>query len=289
MELQIDSTVTLNNGVKMPYLGLGVFRIASGEQTRSAVRTALEYGYRLIDTARIYCNEKSVGRGIKDSGVPREQVFVTTKLWRTDYEDPRRGLMDSLKRMGLDYIDLFLLHWPFNGYVKAWQELEKLQQEGLIRAIGVSNFTEEHLKALKEGGAAVVPQVNQTEIHPANTEEGLVAYCRAHNILVEAYSPLGGEGRLLIDDPRLIGMRDYYKKTAAQIILRWHLQRGLAVIPKSIRPERIIENSQLFDFDLSQGDVETISDLNSNDRRNYPAEYINRRPVYMEPQLTEEA
>lgn len=288
MKLTIDSTVTLNNGVKMPLLGLGLFHTSSGEVARQAVRCALEYGYRMLDTARVYCNEKSVGRGIADSGIAREQIFVTTKLWQSDWDDPRRGLEGSLERLGLEYIDLFLLHWPFKGFEKAYLELEKLQKEGLCRAIGVSNFRIHHLKALEEAGATVVPQVNQMEIHPVNTEEELCTYCRKKGIVMEAYSPLGGEGRLLIDDPRLIGICNYYKITPSQAILRWDIQRGIVVIPKSVHPERILLNSKLYDFDLSLQDLEIISDMNSNERRNYDPDKIDNRPRELTPKLIDE-
>ncbi len=286
MELSLKSAFTLNNGVKMPVLGLGVFHCPQGEVTVNAVKTALQCGYRMIDTARVYSNEKSVGEGIRASGVNREEIFVTTKLWKTDYQDPRTGLKNSLVRMGLDYVDLFLLHWPFAGFEDAYGVLEELQREGLCKAIGVSNFKIHHLETLLSGGAAV-PQVNQMEIHPANTEEHLTNWCREKNILVEAYSPLGGAGRLLIDDPRLVGMCEYYHKKPAQILLRWDLQRGVAVIPKSVRAERIKENSELFDFELSQGDLATISDMNSDDRRNYDPDKINERPAWMEPKLSD--
>lgn len=286
MELTCNSNFTLNNGVKMPVFGLGVFHSKAGDETADAVKSAILNGYRMIDTARAYSNEASVGDGIKASGVNRQELFVTTKLWKTDYDSPRRGLVESLKRLKLDYVDLFLLHWPFTGYEDAWLKLEELQKEGLCRAIGVSNFKIHHLENLLAGGACV-PQVNQTEIHPTNTEEELTTWCRRKNILMEAYSPLGGEGRLLLDDPRLVGMCEYYHKTPSQIILRWDLQRGVAVIPKSVREERIIENSKLFDFELSQGDLATISDMNCNDRRNYDPDKINERPAWMEPKFSD--
>ncbi|MDD6317221.1 MAG: aldo/keto reductase [Succinatimonas hippei] len=287
MDLSIKSCFQLNNGVMMPVLGLGVFKSPSGDTTREAVKTALSIGYRMIDTARAYGNERSVGEGIAQSGIPREEIFVTTKLWKTDFADPRKGLTDSLKRLKLDYVDLFLLHWPFKGFGETWIKLEQLQKEGLCRAIGVSNFRIHHLEELKKGGISVIPQVNQMEIHPVNTEEDLCNYCRRNHIQMEAYSPLGGEGRLLVDDPRLVGMREYYKRTPAQIILRWNLQRGIVVIPKSVHEERIRENAGLFDFDLSQGDLATISDMNANDRRNYDPDAIDKRPAWMEPKFTD--
>lgn len=286
--MDIKSELELNNGVRMPMLGLGVFRCPMGEQTRSAVRTALEYGYRMIDTARIYCNEKSVGRGMRDSSVPREEIFVTTKLWKTDFENPRRGLEQSLERMKLDYVDLYLLHWPFEGYREAYLELEKLMKEGLCRSIGVSNFTIKHLEALKEAGATVVPQVNQTECHPQNSENELLNYCRRNGIAFEAYSPLGGEGNSLISDPRIACIADYYKVTPAQIMLRWNIQRGVIVIPKSVRAERIKENSELYSFDLSPDDMDSISDINANLRRAYDPDRINLRPASTFPRIVEE-
>lgn len=286
--MDINSCVELNNGVRMPYLGLGVFRSPAGEVTRSAVRTALEYGYRMIDTARIYCNEKSVGRGIKDAHKDRDQVFVTTKLWKSDWQNPRQGLLQSLERLQLDYIDLYLLHWPFKGFEQAYLELEKLQQEGLCRAIGVSNFKIHHLQALEQAGAKIVPQVNQVECHPQNDESELLNYCRQHGIVLEAYSPLGGEGQLLVSDPRIQSIAEYLKVTPAQVLLRWNLQRGVVVIPKSVHPERILVNSKLFDFELSQADMEAISSMNANMRRAFDSDRIDQRPESTFPRIVEE-
>ena len=280
--------VELNNGVKMPLLGLGVFRSQAGEETRSAVRTALEYGYRMIDTARIYCNERSVGRGLKDSAVPRDQVFVTTKLWKDDFDDARRGLEQSLERLGLDYVDLFLLHWPFKGFAQAYLVLEQLQKEGLCRAIGVSNFKQHHIEELFATGATVMPQVNQVECHPQNSEDELLNFCRQRNIVVEAYSPLGGEGQTIMSDPRITSLAQYLKVTPAQVILRWNIQRGVVVIPKSIHAERIVENSQVFNFELSQDDMDTISSINGNLRRAYDSDRIDQRPASTFPKIVEE-
>lgn len=286
--MDINSVIELNNGVRMPLLGLGVFRCPMGEQTRAAVRTAIEYGYRMIDTARIYCNEKSVGRGIRDTSLSREDIFVTTKLWRTDFDNPRRGLEQSLERLGMDYVDLYLLHWPFDGYQKAYLELEKLLDEGLCRAIGVSNFTIKHLEELKKAGAKVIPQVNQTECHPQNIESELLAYCRRTGTAFEAYSPLGGEGNSLISDPRLASIADYYKVTPAQIMLRWNMQRGVIVIPKSVRAERIKQNSDLYGFELTPDDMDSIEDINANLRRAYDPDRINMRPQATFPKIVEE-
>ena len=286
--MEINSRAVLNNGVLMPYFGLGVFRSPAGEITRSAVRTAIEYGYRMIDTARVYCNEKSVGRGIKDSGISRKDIFVTTKLWKDDFKNPRQGLLESLERLQLDYIDLYLLHWPFAGYVEAYLELEKLQKEGLIKAIGVSNFKIHHLQHLKESGASVIPQVNQVECHPENQENALLDYCRKEGILMEAYSPLGGQGRTLVNDPRIWTIADYHHVTTAQVILKWNLQRGVAIIPKSVNFERILENSQIFSFDLTPGDMDILNDININLRRAYDSDKIDQRPEESFPRLIDE-
>lgn len=280
--------VELNNGVKMPLLGLGVFRASAGEVARSAVRTALEYGYKMIDTARIYCNERSVGRGIKDSVVPREQVFVTTKLWKDDFNDPRRGLEQSLERLDMDYVDLFLLHWPFKGFAQAYLVLEQLQKEGLCRAIGVSNFKPHHIEELFAAGAMVMPQVNQVECHPQNSEDELLNFCRQRNIVVEAYSPLGGEGQTLMSDPRIVSLAEYLKVTPAQVILRWNIQRGVVVIPKSVHAERIKENSHVFEFELSQDEMDAISSINTNLRRAYDSDRIDQRPASTFPKIVEE-
>lgn len=286
--MDINSTVTLNNGIEMPLLGLGVFRSQAGEECRAAVRTALEYGYHMIDTARIYCNEKSVGRGFKDSGLSRDKVFITTKLWKLDMFRARDALHESLERLGLDYVDLFLIHWPFKGYQEAYLELEKLQKEGLCRAIGVSNFKIHHFEALKASGATVVPQVNQIECHPQNSEEELVNYCRRNKILVEAYSPLGGEGNILINDPRITTIAEYKKATPAQIILRWNLERGIAVIPKSVKAQRILENSQLYHFDFNQDDMDTLDSINTNAKRAFDPDLIDERPESTFPKIIEE-
>lgn len=287
--LDIRSCLELNNGIRMPMLGLGVFRSAPGEPTRAAVRTALEYGYTMIDTARIYCNEKSVGRGLKDAQLPRDKYFVTTKLWKTDFANPRVGLEQSLERLGLDYVDLYLLHWPFKGYQQAYLELEKLQQEGLCKAIGVSNFKVHHIEALKEAGATVTPQVNQVECHPFNSMDPLLHYCRCNGIAFEAYSPLGGQDNTLLTDPRVCALADYHKVSTAQIILRWHLQRGVIIIPKSVHPERILQNSQLYGFELSQDEMDTIASLNGNLARAFDSDRIDERPESTFPEIIEEA
>ncbi len=287
-ELNLATRFNLNDGNSIPCFGLGVFRSPSGEITRNAVRTAIEFGYRHIDTARVYCNEKSVGRGIKDSGLKREEIFITTKLWRTDWQDPKKGLLDSLKRLDVDYVDLYLLHWPFKGFEKAYLELEVLKAQGLIKSIGVSNFKIHHLEELKKAGARSIPAVNQVECHPANAENDLLIYCNKEGITITAYSPLGGQGRTLVNDPRLIGLADYYKVTPAQLILRWNMQRGVVVIPKSVHPDRILENSRLFNLVISRDDMNTIAAMNTNERRAFDSDRIDLRPEESFPVLTEE-
>ncbi|MGN0914877.1 MAG: aldo/keto reductase [Succinivibrio sp.] len=288
MELSLKSTASLNNGQKMPLLGIRVYRIPDTNDVYNCVRDALDLGYRLIDTARIYCNEKAVGRAIADSGIPREEIFVTTKLWVTDYADPRKAILESLERLQLDYVDLYLLHWPVKGYEETYLKLEELQKEGLCRSIGVANFKIHHIESLMEHGASSYPQVSQTEIHPLNTEEELIGWCRHRKITMEAYSPLGSEGRLLLDDPRLIGMCDHYKAAPSQILLRWCIQRGIVAIPKAVTRQWLEQNTKLYDFDISNSDIETISEMNFNDRRNYDPDRIDERPSWLYPKITSE-
>lgn len=252
----------------MPWLGLGVWRITNPEELDFAVKTALETGYTSIDTADVYGNEEGVGKAIRESGVPREQLFITTKLsnkmQRKGYEATLKAFETSRKKLGLEYIDLFLIHWPVKGkYTESWKALIKLYNDGLVRAIGVSNFQIHHLEdIINETG--VVPAVNQVELHPWLNQNELVDFCRKHNIRVEAHSPLMG-GHL--NEVRELGeIAKKYQKTPAQVVLRWNLQREIIVIPKSVHKERIVENSRIFDFNLSDEDMEAINSLNRNRR-----------------------
>jgi diketogulonate reductase-like aldo/keto reductase len=261
MVLSLDARTRLDNGVEMPVLGLGVWLIPSGEETRRAVRDALECGYRLIDTARAYGNERDVGRALLESGLPREEVFVTTKLWNSDhgYEAARRACRASLGDLGLDYIDLYLVHWPVPGLRReTWKAMAALQNEGICRAIGVSNYTIRHLEELREE-SSVPPAVNQVEFHPFLYQRELLDYCRRRGIAVEAYSPLARGVRL--SEPALVSVGRKYGKTPAQVLIRWALQHGTVPIPKSSRPERIRENAAVFDFSLAPGDMETLDRL----------------------------
>lgn len=257
----------LNNGVSIPQLGFGVFRAADGDETENAVRWALEAGCRHIDTAKIYGNEASVGRAMRASGVKREEIFLTTKLWTTDVREgrTRAAFEESLAALGTDYVDLYLIHWPAEGFIQAWAEMEELYREGRIRAIGVSNFHRQHLEALARA-ADVRPAVNQIESHPYLTNQPLIDSCIAQGIAVEAWSPLGGSLKKadILHDPTILALAQKYGRSAAQITLRWHLQRGVIVIPKSVHRERIASNLAVFDFALCEEDMAAISALNRN-------------------------
>ncbi|MCP1101198.1 diketogulonate reductase-like aldo/keto reductase [Aequitasia blattaphilus] len=255
----------LNNGVEMPVLGLGVYKTEDGEETIQSVQYAVEAGYRLIDTAMFYGNEKSVGKGIKQCGVAREEIFVTTKVWNDDVRGGKvkEAFERSLENLGLDYLDMYLIHWPAEGYQEAWRVLEELYEEKRIRTIGVSNFQDYHIEELLKC-AKVVPAVNQIECHPRLTQEPLRKYLKSKNILPQAWSPLGRNKDNLFGEDILVALSEKYEKTPAQIILRYEIQNGIAVIPKSAKKERIISNIQVFDFELSKEDMEKISSLNQN-------------------------
>jgi diketogulonate reductase-like aldo/keto reductase len=261
VELSLATRTRLDKGVEMPVLGLGVWLVSSGGDTRRAVRSALACGYRLIDTARAYGNERDVGRAIRESGLPREEVFVTTKLWNSDhgYEAARRACRASLRDLGLDYVDLYLIHWPVPGLrQETWEAMAALRDEGLCRAVGVSNYTIRHLEELRDA-SPVPPAVNQVEFHPFLHQRELLDYCRRRGIAVEAYSPLARGVRL--SEPALVSVGRKHEKTPAQVLIRWALQHGTVPIPKSSRPERIRENAAVFDFSLDPGDMETLDRL----------------------------
>ncbi|QIZ05714.1 aldo/keto reductase [Priestia megaterium] len=266
MNNNLQSTTTLNNGVKMPWFGLGVFKVEEGPELVNAVKTAIQHGYRSIDTAAIYENEEGVGQGIKESGIAREDLFVTSKVWNADlgYESTLAAYQTSLDKLGLEYLDLYLIHWPVAGkYKEAWRALEALYKEGRVRAIGVSNFQVHQLEDLMKD-AEIKPMVNQVEYHPRLTQKEVQTFCREQGIQMEAWSPLM-QGQLL-DNEGLAAIAAKYKKSVAQIILRWDLQNGIVTIPKSTKEHRIIENSQVFDFELTQEDMHQINNLNQNHR-----------------------
>jgi len=254
--------VTLNNGVQIPQLGFGVFQVPP-EETAQVVGTALEAGYRSIDTARAYGNEAGVGDAVRSAGIPREELFLTTKLWNTDhgYDAALQAFDRSLSDLGVDYLDLYLIHWPVpsaDRYVETWTAFEKLASDGRVRAIGVSNFTEAHLQRLLDE-TGTVPVLNQVELHPNFPQSELRAFHARHGITTEAWSPLAQGG--LLKEQSLVALAEKYDKTPAQIILRWHLQIGNVVIPKSVTPERIRSNIDVFDFELTDDDIATIDGM----------------------------
>ncbi|MEU2548724.1 aldo/keto reductase [Streptomyces roseolus] len=255
-------TVKLNNGVEIPQLGFGVFQVAD-DATTAAVTAALEAGYRSIDTAAVYGNEAGVGRALAASGIPREELFVTTKLWNADqgYDATLRAFDAGLATLGLDYVDLYLIHWPTPArdlYRDSWRALERLAEEGRIRAAGVSNFQPAHLRRLLDD-ATLTPAVNQIELHPALQQSELRAFHGEHGIATEAWSPLA-QGAVL-DDPAIAAIAAAHGKSPAQVVIRWHLQLGNVVIPKSVTPARIRANADVFDFVLSDEEMAAIAGL----------------------------
>ncbi|WP_284140835.1 MULTISPECIES: aldo/keto reductase [unclassified Virgibacillus] len=271
--------VTLNNGVKMPQLGFGVWQVPDQEAT-PAVEKALEVGYRSIDTAKVYENEAGVGRALANSDVPREELFITTKVWNSDqgFSNTLKAFDASLDRLGLEYVDLYLIHWPtpeFDEYVETYKALEKLYHDGRVKAIGVCNFNIEHLQRLIDE-CEIVPAVNQVECHPYLQQQELKDFCQQHDIYLEAWSPLmqGGE---VLGNGTVKEIASQYGKTPAQIIIRWHLQADHIVIPKSVTPSRIEENFNVFDFELSGEDMDKIAKLNRNERKGPEPNDMNMR------------
>lgn len=266
----LKSTKTLHNGVEMPLLGLGVFRVENGQELIDAVKIAIKHGYRSIDTAAIYGNEVGVGQGIRkgieEGNVAREELFITSKVWNSElgYEETIAAYEESLTKLGLEYLDLYLIHWPVEGKFKeAWKALETLYKEGRVKAIGVSNFQIHHLEELMKD-AEINPMVNQVEYHPRLTQKELQKFCKEQNIQLEAWSPLMA-GQLL-DNEELQEIASRHGKSVAQIIVRWDLQNDVITIPKSTKEYRIIENANVFDFELTKEDMDQINQLNKNHR-----------------------
>jgi methylglyoxal/glyoxal reductase len=264
----LQSTTTLHNGVKMPRVGLGVFKVQDGEEVVNSIKSALEVGYRSIDTAQVYGNEDGVGKAIAESSVPREELFITTKLWNAHhgYESTLAAFDESMRKLGLDYLDLYLIHWPLPSqgkYIETWKALEKLYKDGRVRAIGVSNFKIHHLEDIL-ANCEIKPMVNQVEYHPRFNQREVHQFCKNHGIQLEAWSPLMQGG--LFDEPVIVELANKYNKSAAQIIIRWDIQTGVVTIPKSVKPHRIAENADIFDFELSSEDMEKVNALNTDQR-----------------------
>ncbi|MEG0295239.1 MAG: aldo/keto reductase [Clostridium sp.] len=267
--ININSTYTLNNGYKIPCIGFGTFEVKDGEETLNSVVEALKVGYRHIDTATRYANEESIGLAIKKSGIKREDIFVTSKVWNSDqgYENTITAFKKSLKDLDLDYLDLYLIHWPIPATHKedweqstydTWRAMEKLYKEGKIKSIGVSNFKPHHLKPLIEK-ATITPMINQIELHPSHNQEDTVSFCKENNILVEAWGPLSRGKIFTVEEMQEIANK--YNKSIAQVTLRWHIQNGILPLPKSVTPSRIKENLEVFDFELSKEDMNRISNI----------------------------
>ncbi|AYV73660.1 aldo/keto reductase [Bacillus sp. PK3-056] len=273
------NVVTLNNGLKMPQLGFGVWQVPD-EEAAVAVSTAFKVGYTSIDTAMVYQNEAGVGKAIKESSIPREELFITTKVWNSDqgYENTLRAFDESLERLGLDYVDLYLIHWPtpqFDEYVDTYRALEKLYKDGRVKAIGVCNFEIEHLERILNE-CEVKPVLNQVECHPYLAQNELKEFCAKHDIFVEAWSPLDQGGEVLQDEV-ITKIAETKEKSPAQVVLRWHLQNNTIVIPKSVTPSRIEENFHVFDFELTEEEMKQINELNRNRRKGpHPNDMNNR-------------
>ncbi len=262
----IEDYVLLNNGLKMPWLGFGVLNIEDGHVVEEAVINALETGYRSLDTATVYGNERGVGKAIRESGIPREEIFLTTKVWNDAQREKRTlaAFEESLQRLETEYVDLYLVHWPVKGsYQETWMVMEEIYQSGRAKAIGVSNFQVHHLLDIL-GDGQIVPTVNQIEFHPFLVQSELLEFCRSHSIQVEAWSPLM-QGDIFAE-PTVQELAEKYHKTIAQIVLRWDLQHEVVTIPKSVNPNRIAENAQIFDFELSQEDMNVLDALDEGKR-----------------------
>ncbi|GIN59385.1 aldo/keto reductase [Lederbergia ruris] len=271
--------ITLNNGLRAPQLGYGVWKIPN-EEAENAVVQALETGYRLIDTAKIYGNEVGVGQALAKSSLAREEIFLTTKVWNADqgYETTLKAMDESLEKLGLDYVDLYLIHWPtpkYDTYVETYKALEKLYKDGKTKAIGVCNFDIDHLQRIMDE-CEIVPAVNQVECHPYLQQKELKQFCKEHGIYLEAYSPLMN-GTKVIEDPVIQEIAEQHGKTPAQVILRWHLQTDVMVIPKTVTPSRMKENLNVFDFALTEKDMEKIASLDRNERHNSVPSEMNKR------------
>lgn len=278
----MNPNIEAANGIEIPRLGFGVYKIKKGEEFERAVREAIRVGYRHFDTAKIYGNESALGRVIKNSGIPREQFFITSKVWTTDlgYQSTRRAFEESCRKLGVSYLDMYLIHFAGPRYPEAWKAMEDLYTEGKIKVIGVANFEIEHLEHLRMS-SRITPMINQVETHPEFPQNELHEYLARHRILHEAWGPLGQGNKELLRRPELRDIALRHRKSTAQVILRWHLQRGIIAIPKSSNPQRIKENSELFDFELSEIEMVTINRLNSGKRYSVDPNGYMVNPLYV--------
>ncbi|MEK5238360.1 aldo/keto reductase [Paenibacillus sp. FSL L8-0470] len=272
----MNNVIEVKNGVKIPQLGFGVYKIKKGEQFERAIREAIRVGYRHFDTAKIYGNEEALGLEIQKSGIPREQFFITSKVWTTDlgYKATKKAFEHTCKKLKVDYLDMYLIHFASPHYVEAWKAMEELYSEGKIKVIGVANFEIQHLEHLI-AHSRIPPMINQIETHPEFPQNELHDYLVQHRISHEAWGPLGQGNKALLERQELAEIARHHKKSAAQVILRWHLQRGIIVIPKSSNPKRIKENSEIFDFELTAEEMEKVNRLNTGKRYSVnPTGYI---------------
>ncbi|SFH72850.1 aldo/keto reductase [Pisciglobus halotolerans] len=267
MEKPLLKSIEMYNGVKIPQIGLGVFLMKDEEELVSAVKAAVESGYRHFDTAKIYGNEEYLARGLKESGVAREDIFLTSKVWNYDqgFEETKAAFEESLRKLDTDYLDLYLIHWPAPKYIETWKALMELYEEGKVRAIGVSNFQIHHLEELKKQ-ELMQPMINQIETHPEFPQNELHEYMKENGIVHEAWGPIGQGKTGLLSNPVLVAIGKNYQKTPAQVILRWHVQRGEVIIPKSVHAERIRENSDIFDFSLTDEEMDLVASLETGTR-----------------------
>lgn len=264
----MSKTITLNNGVEMPFIGLGTWQVKDKQEGINAVKAAIKSGYKAIDTAVVYQNEEAVGEGIKQSGVKREDLFITTKVYNDmqGYEETHQSFKESLERLNLDYVDLYLIHWPITEkYHDTWRAMEDIYKSGKARAIGISNFHSQHIEDLMTT-AKIKPMINQIELHPNQNQKELVAYCNEQGIAITAYSPLG-HGNLL-DNPIIEAIGKTHHKSIAQVILRWDIQNGITAVPKSVNLDRITSNIDVFDFELSTEEMDQIDALHTGERVN---------------------
>ncbi|MGN7760551.1 aldo/keto reductase [Paenibacillus sp. 22594] len=280
--MSLESTVVrANNGVAIPQLGFGVYKITKEEEFRTAISEAIQIGYRHFDTAKIYGNEEALGRAIQNSQIPREQFFITSKVWNTDhgYKATKKAFERTIQKMGVDYLDMYLIHFASPNYIETWKAMEELYEAGKIKVIGVANFEIQHLEHLMKY-STIPPMINQIETHPEFPQLELHNYLKEHQILHEAWAPLGQGNQTLLQHPELKKIAEQHHKTVAQVILRWHLERGVILIPKSSNPKRIKENSEIFDFSLTSRNMEKVSQLNTGKRYSMnPTGYM-INPIY---------